>query len=264
MTNRDDLPPDDELASAYVDGELDASGRARVESDPTLLAEVAALREIRAAVADLPTPELDHARRDAAIKAALATADSNVVPFTRPTGHRWVGAVLGVAAAVLLVLFGAAVVRGGGQSSNSSASAPTTAAARAEAAAATTAAAGAASADASATLASPQPGGEAVAGGGAAVPSPLPPNADSSFKAAAPTDADLAALRDAGRRALPLPPPTVAAGCPAPTPGADFAGTVLWSTGVTAELFLERRLSPPTAWALAPGSCLVLATVPLA
>ena len=42
------------LASAYLDGDLDAADRARVESTPELLTEVDRLRQIRAVLADLP------------------------------------------------------------------------------------------------------------------------------------------------------------------------------------------------------------------
>jgi len=42
------------LASAYLDGDLDAADRARVESTPELLAEVDRLRQVRAVLADLP------------------------------------------------------------------------------------------------------------------------------------------------------------------------------------------------------------------
>ena len=71
--------PDDELASAHLDGATTPEEAARVESDPALLARVEVLRSVRAAVA-LPDRPVDPARRDAAIAAALAAvADEDAV-----------------------------------------------------------------------------------------------------------------------------------------------------------------------------------------
>jgi|GEM_PF-3587791 hypothetical protein len=111
------LPPDaaDELASAYLDGEATAAERARVETDPGLLARVDALARAQAAVgASVP---VDPAARDAAISTALAAATepggvlaseateperAPVVPLARPRGAapstRW--RYLAVAAAI--------------------------------------------------------------------------------------------------------------------------------------------------------------------
>lgn len=68
------LPSDaaDELASAYLDDELTAAERSRVEADPELLARVDALARVRAALGAPVAP--DPRRREAALSAALAVA----------------------------------------------------------------------------------------------------------------------------------------------------------------------------------------------
>jgi Putative zinc-finger len=75
----DDLPPIapevDELASAYLDGELDPADRARVEADAGLNARAAQLGEIRDLVA-APVAPLTPDRREGMIRAALATAEA--------------------------------------------------------------------------------------------------------------------------------------------------------------------------------------------
>jgi hypothetical protein len=60
----------DELASAHLDGATTPEEAARVAADPALQARIEELRRIRAAVAAVPPP--DPARREAAIRAALA------------------------------------------------------------------------------------------------------------------------------------------------------------------------------------------------
>jgi hypothetical protein len=51
------------LASAYLDGELDADGRAQVEASPDALSEVDRLRQVRAVLADLPSPPISARER---------------------------------------------------------------------------------------------------------------------------------------------------------------------------------------------------------
>ncbi len=51
------------LASAYLDGELDAVDRARVESSPELLAEVDRLRRVRAVLAERPESSISARER---------------------------------------------------------------------------------------------------------------------------------------------------------------------------------------------------------
>ena len=51
------------LASLYLDGELDAGERARVESTPELLTEVERLRQVRAVLAELPEASISARER---------------------------------------------------------------------------------------------------------------------------------------------------------------------------------------------------------
>ncbi|MBI2709844.1 MAG: zf-HC2 domain-containing protein [Actinobacteria bacterium] len=66
--------PDDELASAYLDGETDADERARVESSPRLLGRVAELQSVSERLAG-EQPILTDADRQRLLAAALAAAD---------------------------------------------------------------------------------------------------------------------------------------------------------------------------------------------
>jgi len=69
---------DDELVSAYLDGEATPDEVARVESDPVLLARVEAIRAAIGLTAQ-PVPPAPSVAREAAISAALAAAD-DVLP----------------------------------------------------------------------------------------------------------------------------------------------------------------------------------------
>lgn len=136
----DALHPDDELASAYLDDELDAAARAQVEASPQLMAGVEQLRQVRTAVADVPPPGAGE--RDVALAAALSIFDDlaaepadtaaavaapavvapNVVPFRRRRTYT----ILSAAAAILLVgVVGVSVVgRGSDDDSSSGAADP--------------------------------------------------------------------------------------------------------------------------------------------
>jgi hypothetical protein len=126
----DDRHDDAELASAYLDGEVTAAERARVDADAGLLADVDRLRRARDAFADVPPAPA--AGREAAIAAALAAFDAgdtagpqappNVVPLGSRRRARRMQA-LTVAAAGLLVVAGGLVVatRGGGDGDGDSA-----------------------------------------------------------------------------------------------------------------------------------------------
>jgi hypothetical protein len=126
------------LASAYLDGEVDAAERARVEGDPELLAEVDRLRAVRALIGDTePSPisireellanaldawdRLPAAERNrdatpraldrsvhpgAAAAASTITAPTSLADRRRATLNR---RLLGAAAAIVLVL-GAGIV----------------------------------------------------------------------------------------------------------------------------------------------------------
>lgn len=75
MTEPSDLPADDavELASRYVDGDLDAGERAAAEADSEVMAWVERFAGIRSALAE--PVEVDAPARDAAIAAALSVFD---------------------------------------------------------------------------------------------------------------------------------------------------------------------------------------------
>lgn len=66
-------PSDDELVSAYLDGEATAAEISRVEADADLMAQVEAMRAVAAVVATPPLPPTDEVR-DGHIAAALAAS----------------------------------------------------------------------------------------------------------------------------------------------------------------------------------------------
>ena len=72
--NNDELPMRAEMASAYVDGELDAADRGAAAADPEAMAMADSFVRIRAALADV-APVADDIR-SAAIAAALAEFDT--------------------------------------------------------------------------------------------------------------------------------------------------------------------------------------------
>jgi hypothetical protein len=99
-------PEQDELSSAYLDDEATPEERARVESDPALLARAEELRSVRDALAVPVTPP-PAADRDARISAALRA--SGVVDLDRARGRRRLR-IASIAAAVVLVLGAAGVL----------------------------------------------------------------------------------------------------------------------------------------------------------
>jgi negative regulator of sigma E activity len=123
----DDRPPiddsDEELVSAYLDGEATAAERVRVEADPRLIALVDSYRSAAAAVGS-PVMPLDQPRRDAMVAAALAVLDdvddepgrpdagsppAKVVPLSGR--RRWISRAPGLAAAAaILFLVGMGLV----------------------------------------------------------------------------------------------------------------------------------------------------------
>ena len=121
----DDLTSAHELASGYLDDELDASSRAQVEASPELMALVDEFRRTRTAIA--AAVPVSAQARDAALAAALAEFDvlhaasgvpaapSNVVALD--SRRRFMRLVTGVAAAVVLV--GVGIVAVGGLRGNS-------------------------------------------------------------------------------------------------------------------------------------------------
>src|SRR3954469_11477487 len=94
---------DDELASAYLDGEATDAERARVEHDPALLARVARMRAARDALASAPLDEPDEAAKDAAIRTAVTASEATVIDLRRERVRRGLR-IASIAAAVVLVV----------------------------------------------------------------------------------------------------------------------------------------------------------------
>lgn len=132
-----DMSPEHELASAYVDQQVTAAERARVEASPELRALVESMREIKTLVSAVTPPSA--ATRDSAVASALAEFDrlapyrphslvpgsSNVVSLD--SRRRWPQRVLTAAAAVVLIgVVGVTLSnRSGDDKSSSDATAPT-------------------------------------------------------------------------------------------------------------------------------------------
>jgi hypothetical protein len=127
----DELTPE-ELASAYLDGELNATDRAQVEADPALMALVAELRAVSDAVAAPVTPLTDD-QRAAMVATAMATLPASGVAGEAGAAAvasldaararrsaRLVRAVAGgLAAAAAVGLVALVVTRGGGSDGGS-------------------------------------------------------------------------------------------------------------------------------------------------
>jgi hypothetical protein len=253
----DELTPE-ELACGYLDGELEADDRARVEADPTLMALVAELRAVSDAVA-APVAPLTDDERAAMVAAAIATLPSftdvgepenaSVASLdaarARRSGRlvRTVAGGLAAAAAVGLV---ALVVTRGGSNRDQSTADGTAATAALEAAAggaeATTADAATAdvapaetTAAAAEAPASEAPGSEAPAGAAAGASSTAPALSTAADSGTERTIPDLGRLANRGEARsattgfafVPAPPPDGAgpcAGYPPPVATATFQG----------------------------------------
>jgi hypothetical protein len=173
--NDEELPINDELASAYLDDELDPSERAAASADPEVMATVESFARVRSALSDVAP--VDGSAKDDALAAALAEFDALHVAATAAapvatvtslqSRRRAYRALTGVAAAVAILAIGVAAINGGRGSDEKnsaavrveSAPAGTIAASAAEApkaAAATGAAAGTAAPSAAETVAASQ------------------------------------------------------------------------------------------------------------
>ena len=132
--NDDELLHLNELASAYLDGDVTAAERARVESSPELQSLVATFGRLRGVLADAPV--VAAGTREAAFLAAFAQLDDVAADSSPLTGgvrasvtqldsrRRWPRVALSAAAGLLLVgVVGVAVLdgRGGDDSQSSSA-----------------------------------------------------------------------------------------------------------------------------------------------
>ena len=124
---------DDELISAYLDGEIDPDDAARIERDPQARAWAAELAAVQAAVAE-PVPPLTDAERDRLRAAAVAAAPpaAPVRPISAAAQRRSRAFIpLAAAAGIAAVVLGAmAVLRSTDDSGDSAdwstASAPAT------------------------------------------------------------------------------------------------------------------------------------------
>lgn len=127
----EELPDRAEIASAYLDGEIEPDERARAEADPETMALVQSFRSLRTTLADAPPASM--ADRAAGLSAGLAEYDA-LAPMRRltplselePRRHhrnRW---VLSAAAAVVVLVVVISVVAAGGSNGKKTASEPRT------------------------------------------------------------------------------------------------------------------------------------------
>jgi len=142
MSNHD-LPQSAELASAYLDGELEGPERAAAAADPAVMATVESLARVRAALGTVAA--VDHTAKTTAIAAALAefdamrSAGTAAVPreatTTAPAAvvslqsrrHRAYRVVSGAAAAAIVAVVAVSALnanRGSDDSSSSATEAP--------------------------------------------------------------------------------------------------------------------------------------------
>jgi hypothetical protein len=259
-------PPSDELASAYLDGEVSADERAIVEADAALLARVRELRAVRQALA-APLPTRPAADVDAAIAAALAAAsDADAgapapVPLAprRASGRRGrIGlAVLGAAAAVVVAVVAVAALRPS-DDSGTSASRVATAGSETQTAETGADAGGASIAPASA----PGAASTTIAAAGA------PATTAAAAASAGTGPLSLGAVDDADslRAALTAVPPSVLSAAtasapesPCAVPDAHLAAIVVWH-GTLSFVYLNEA---NVATVVSQSTCATLATVPL-
>lgn len=116
----DEELPINELASAYLDDELDAAERAAASADPEVMATVESFARVRSALSD--AAPVDGNAKDAAVAAALAEFDARqrvataAVPAATVTSmqarRRAYRALTGVAAAVAILAIGIAAING--------------------------------------------------------------------------------------------------------------------------------------------------------
>ena len=118
--NDEELPFNDELASAYLDDELDPAERATASADPDVMATVESFARVRAALGDVAP--VDGSAKDDALAAALAEFDTRHVAATAAapvatvtslqSRRRAYRALTSVAAAVAILAIGVAAING--------------------------------------------------------------------------------------------------------------------------------------------------------
>jgi hypothetical protein len=253
----------DELASAYLDGEVTPGERARVEADPDLLARVSELRAVRSALAaPLVQPDarvrervLASARAEAVASPGTGPSREPVVPIGRRRSRNAMAVIGAVAAGVIAVaVVAVAVTRPSSHDSTSSASidtrsrdAATTVAAPPEAAAAPTTAAGSATTLASGGATASAAASAAASGGG-----PV------AYLGVANDDDTLRALLAGDRAASVSPAPATSLPSLCAVPSATLVGSVTWQ-GTMALVFVGNG----SATVVDDADCRPLAVVPL-
>ena len=115
----EELPFNDELASAYLDGDLDPAERATASADPEVMASVENFARVRSMLSDVAP--VDGIAQDNALAAALAEFDAlHVAAAVSPTAtvtslrshRRTYRALTSVAAAVAILAIGVAAING--------------------------------------------------------------------------------------------------------------------------------------------------------
>ena len=278
-------PSADDLASAYVDGEVTAVERAQIETDPTLLARVDELRMVRETLAaSVDGLVAAPGERDAAIRAATdaasrapggATDDAAArpgpeAPIDLSARRRGLGrsgriglAVLGAVAAAAIAVVTINTTRTGNDTPSTARLAPAAASAPAVptvagANPASNAAGGAATSVASAATTAAASGATDVAA----------PGADASRAAVTAGVPALGAIDDGGalRTALAAAPAPLAAAEaaaaadePCAVAGGQLVATVVWQ-GTLAFVYVDGARS---AEVVSQDDCAALAEVPL-
>jgi hypothetical protein len=283
----------DELASAYLDGEVTPAERQAAEADPAVRARVEELRAVRALLlrsARPAPPSFSSAERDAAVAGAVAAAagESGNAGRVEPdaaghdevserrvrqrheTGHgrRRVLVALATAAAAVVVAAGAVTVARRTSS--------TTSALQGEAGSSAVATASPKNAIAAATTLAPLPialtpasrpatdgdANSATTGAAAAVPAPTPATTPANRLPGEPALVDLGVLTDAAsvRRAVTGLPGTTGAATPDPCSlaPARVVARASWN-GIAAYVYVDDH----TAVVVAGAGCQRLAEVSL-
>lgn len=108
MNDDDELSPSHELASSYLDGQLDADERAQVEATPEMVELVESFRLVRDQLSGVPSAPSQ--ARESALAAALAEFDQRGLPpraaapvVSLASRRRWPAAIMSAAAAVVLL-----------------------------------------------------------------------------------------------------------------------------------------------------------------
>ena len=119
--NDEELPINDELASAYLDDELDPTERATAAADPEVMATVESFARVRSALGEVGP--VAGSAKNAAMAAALAEFDTRQIaaadtaPVATVTSlqsrRRIYRALTSVAAAVAILAIGVAAINGG-------------------------------------------------------------------------------------------------------------------------------------------------------